>query len=364
MRFPEIYWSNWTIQNKSTKISWQTTNSTTSTCYTLLDYTTFFLGGEDSTGRKHIYAGAGVGFVWAEVPMWPWVLTCHHRWAAWTPLVWNQWWRSLFFLLEQIFFSHPRFIRKAHLVLGIKNQGVGTFFLIDIYFVPFFLMQGFWRRPKVSFRISSAVSTHHKTEDRHQRRHRFLTKSNYGLGLELPHVAWTESFVLGGCFCDNEQNQREWIYQCIVCHYMLFDIIIFLIIIYIYILLLLFFIILLLLLLLLCLFIIITIFLIFIFIIYIYIYHRRTSAMYFYIVYIFKWHISWQGTEIEQCIADVLSTLKVYWGNVFRCLQSANLQKGQQSPSSVGRYIWSTQNAVKASAGWVASPPGCQSSPV
>ena len=108
--------------------------------------------------QEQIYAGAGMGFVWAEVPMWPWVLTCHHRWAAWTPLVWNQWWRSLFFLLEQIFFSHPRFIRKAHLVLGIKNQGVGTFFLNRYILCPFFLMQGFWNRPKVSFRISSTVS--------------------------------------------------------------------------------------------------------------------------------------------------------------------------------------------------------------
>lgn len=126
----------------------------------------------DSTEKTHqkSHAQAATDSYMAEVPIGPWVPTCHHLWAEWTPLVWNQWWRSLFVFGADLIFNfftnqnHP----KSH------------------------EMHVFWE-----------VSTHHETEDRLQRRrhrHRFLTKSNYGLGLELPHVTWTGSSFCWGMF--------------------------------------------------------------------------------------------------------------------------------------------------------------------
>ena len=60
------------------------------------------------------------------------------------------------------------------------------------------------------------VSTHHETEDRLQRRrhrHRFLTKSNYGLGLELPHVTWTGSSFCWDVSVKTSKTKGKFTYQ-------------------------------------------------------------------------------------------------------------------------------------------------------
>ena len=110
-----------------------TFNSETSTCYTLLDlfihttllgFTPPFRDSTEKTLQKS-HAQAATDSHMAEVPIGPWVPTCHHLWAEWTPLVWNQWWRSLF-LLEQILFFRFFVANQNH----VKCTCFGRFQLI------------------------------------------------------------------------------------------------------------------------------------------------------------------------------------------------------------------------------------------